>query len=213
MGAQFAVACQMCLEEKLMDKFPLPSLKVVGLEGIFGFVILSLILVPMYYIRPGGHSIENTPDALHQMGDNVIIPLAMVGNACSIACFNFCGISVTQQLSASHRMVLDSVRTLVVWAVSLGIGWEEFHLMQLLGFLVLSLGAITYNKIIQIPGFYYPPAEALTNSGSGVVLASERGGGDEGGSELSPTSMLASLVKDETGTHGSLPHSGAFAQT
>merc|ERR1712194_789373 len=75
------------------------------------------------------------------------------------------------------------------------------------------LGAITYNKIIQIPGFYYPPAEALTNAGSGVVLASERGGGDGGGSELSPTSMLASLVKDETGTHGSLPHSGAFAQT
>lgn len=48
----------------------------------------------------------------------------------SIAFFNFFGISVTKAMSASHRMVLDSLRTVAVLIVSIALGWEEFHYEQ-----------------------------------------------------------------------------------
>merc|ERR1740133_140032 len=50
-GAQISTAVQMCTEEKLMSKYPSAPLKVVGLEGMFGFCFLSILLVAFYYIR------------------------------------------------------------------------------------------------------------------------------------------------------------------
>lgn len=54
----------------------------------------------------------------------------ILGTILSIALFNFCGISVTKEMSATTRMVLDSVRTLVIWVFSISIGWQQFHWLQ-----------------------------------------------------------------------------------
>ena len=64
------------------------------------------------------------------------------GTVTSIAFFNFAGISVTKELSATTRMVLDSVRTLVIWAVSMLIGWQDFYYLQLIGFCILLAGLL-----------------------------------------------------------------------
>lgn len=45
-------------------------------------------------------------------------------------------------------MVLDSIRTLVIWTVSLGVGWQVFHALQLLGFALLVFGMCVYNDIL-----------------------------------------------------------------
>jgi hypothetical protein len=45
-------------------------------------------------------------------------------------------------------MVLDSIRTIVIWSVSLAIGWQNFHPLQLLGFASLLFGMCIYNDII-----------------------------------------------------------------
>ena len=73
------------------------------------------------------------------------------GTVTSIAFFNFAGISVTKELSATTRMVLDSVRTLVIWAVSMLIGWQDFYYLQLIGFCILLAGMMLYNDIIILP--------------------------------------------------------------
>jgi hypothetical protein len=68
-------------------------LKVVGWEGLWGFSILSVVLVAMYFI-PGssaGNHFENTPDAFVQLGNSPIVLIAMLGNVFSIAFFNFFG--------------------------------------------------------------------------------------------------------------------------
>lgn len=221
--AQLATAFQMVIEEKLLDKYPSASLKVVGLEGFFGFWILGIVLIPMYYIRPGGYPIENTPDALHQIANNWRIPLAMAGNALSIAFFNFFGITVTQQLSASHRMVLDSVRTVLVWACSLCLGWESFHYLQLVGFFFLTLGTAGYNKIFRLPGFTYPAVETAASPETLVSLQAE-GARDRGESNLSAsyrvdrmeselsTSLVRSLVQEESGSFHQQPSSASFSR-
>lgn len=53
-----------------------------------------------------------------------------LGITVSIAFFNFAGLSVTQQMSSTTRMVLDSTRTIVIWAFSLAVQWQTFHPLQ-----------------------------------------------------------------------------------
>lgn len=64
--------------------------------------------------------------------------LAFLGTVVSIAFFNFAGVSVTKELSATTRMVLDSVRTLVIWTVSLSLRWQNFYWPQVSFIFLLS---------------------------------------------------------------------------
>ncbi|KAI1897717.1 hypothetical protein AGOR_G00086150 [Albula goreensis] len=151
--AQIIAAVQMVLEEKFVYKHDVHPLRAVGTEGLFGFVILSILLVPMFYIPVGSFSnnprqvLEDALDAFCQIGHQPLIILALLGNTVSIAFFNFAGISVTKEISATTRMVLDSLRTVVIWAVSLALGWEQFHGLQVLGFIILLVGAALYNGL------------------------------------------------------------------
>ncbi|XP_051952315.1 solute carrier family 35 member F6-like [Xyrauchen texanus] len=151
--AQIIVAVQMVLEEKFVYKHNVHPLKAVGTEGIFGFFILSILLIPMFYIHVGSFAdnprqvLEDALDAFCQIGHKPLILLALLGNTVSIAFFNFAGISVTKEISATTRMVLDSLRTLVIWAVSLALGWEVFHGLQILGFIILLVGTALYNGL------------------------------------------------------------------
>lgn len=77
------------------------------------------------------------------------------GNVVSIAFFNFAGISVTKELSATTRMVLDSVRTLFIWLITLFLAWQDFQILQLVGFVILLSGMCLYNNIIIVPAFRY----------------------------------------------------------
>ncbi|XP_063156370.1 solute carrier family 35 member F6 [Candoia aspera] len=153
--AQVIVAVQMVLEEKFVYKHNVHPLQAVGTEGFFGFIILSVILVPMYFIPGGSFSgsprrvLEDAIDAFCQIGHLPLIAVALLGNISSIAFFNFAGISVTKEISATTRMVLDSLRTMIIWVVSLAIGWEAFHGLQILGFLLLLTGAALYNGLHQ----------------------------------------------------------------
>ena len=48
------------------------------------------------------------------------------GNILSIAVFNYCGITITKEMSATTRQVLDGGRVIIIWVVSLGVGWQPF---------------------------------------------------------------------------------------
>ncbi len=74
-----------------------------------------------------------------------------LGNVFSIAFFNFAGISVTKEMSATTRMVLDSSRTIVIWLCSILFGWQTFEALQLLGFAFLLTGMFIYNNIVFAP--------------------------------------------------------------
>lgn len=52
-------------------------------------------------------------------------------------------------------MVLDSMRTVVIWSVSLGLGWQKFIPIQLFGLASLILGTTWFNKIM-LPKFLRP---------------------------------------------------------
>lgn len=73
------------------------------------------------------------------------------GTIVSIAFFNYAGLSVTKEMSATTRMVLDSVRTFTVWVFSLAIRWQKFHYLQLIGFVILLCGMCLYNDVFIRP--------------------------------------------------------------
>jgi len=151
--AQIIVAVQMVIEEKFIGKFNVPALQVVGWEGIWGLSVLSCILVLFYYI-PGssaGNHFENAPDAFVMMSNSTPLTLFLLGNVFSIAFFNYFGVSITKYASATTRMVIDSIRTLVIWGWSLAFGLQEFQYFQLIGFAFLILGTCIYNEVLVIP--------------------------------------------------------------
>lgn len=53
---------------------------------------------------------------------------------------------MTKHMSAATRTVVDSLRTILIWFVSLGIGWESFCYIEIIGFVVLLSGNIIYNS-------------------------------------------------------------------
>ena len=138
-ASQLIVAIQMCVEEVFVGAANVAPLLAVGLEGVFGASMLTLLLIPMYYAIPGIENLSETSqhfedsyDALLQLGNNAVLLLWVLGGLFSIAFFNFFGISVTKNMSAAHRMVLDSLRTMVVWGYSLATG-QAFSWLQLGG--------------------------------------------------------------------------------
>lgn len=61
-------------------------------------------------------------------GNNSLLLMALLGTIISIAFFNFAGISVTKEMSATTRMVLDSVRYL-------------YFVLNYINFILLTLGS------------------------------------------------------------------------
>ena len=158
--AQIITAVQMTYEERYVAGMDIPALQAVGYEGLFGFTTLAVLLYPMYYIKVGAPfndnangSLEDLPDALAQIKNNLNLVVALAGTIVSIAFFNFAGISVTKEISATTRMVLDSIRTVVIWIVALSVGWQEFQWLQLVGFGSLLFGTCIYNNIFVGQGY------------------------------------------------------------
>lgn len=65
--------------------------------------------------------------------------------------FNFFGLSVTRTVSATSRSTIDTCRTLFIWVVSLGLGWESFKWLQVVGFALLVYGTMLFNDIVAPP--------------------------------------------------------------
>ncbi|KAG5890717.1 hypothetical protein JTB14_026023 [Gonioctena quinquepunctata] len=152
--AQVIQSIQMVVEEKFVSGQDIPALQAVGWEGLFGFTVLGLLQIPFYFIHAGppvtqnsGDRLEDALDAFVQIGNSWQLMLAVLGSLLSIAFFNFAGVSVTKELSATTRMVLDSVRTIVIWLFSLAFLGQVFQWLQLLGFVLLLSGMCIYNGI------------------------------------------------------------------
>ena len=161
--AQGIAAVQMTVEEKIIKKYQVPPLQGVGWEGVFGFSVLVVLLFPMYFIPwhlPASQDFwqvtlrfEDSVDALTQIFMNYKLLISTLGLIVSIAFFNFSGLTVTQTMSATTRMVLDSVRTIFIWVFSLAVGWQKFEPLQPVGYVILFIGTCIYYDLIFMPFF------------------------------------------------------------
>ena len=154
--SQVITAVQVVYEEKVVKKYNIPALQAVGWEGVWGFTVLGLLLVPFYYFSYSFSSLhpsrfENAIDAALQTTSSWGIGIVAALLILTMALYNFCGVSVTKEMSATTRMVLDSVRTVFVWAFSLIVNWETFQYLQPVGYSLLVMGILVYYNLILLP--------------------------------------------------------------
>lgn len=160
--AQIFTATQFCVEEWILENYALEPLRVVGWEGIFGFSVSVIAQVILHFAvglsKGGRNGYFDAREGYAQVFNNRLIAVSSILIMISIGGFNFFGLSVTRSISATSRSIIDTCRTLFIWIVSLGLGWESFKWLQVVGFALLVYGTFLFNGLVR------PPIRALMRS-------------------------------------------------
>ena len=153
--AQIFTATQYVLEEWILEQYALEPLKVVGWEGLFGFIVTVIGMIMLHLVvgrtEKGRNGYFDAEEGWQEITHNRAIAVSSVLVMISIGGFNFFGLSVTRTVSATARSTIDTCRTLFIWIVSLGLGWETFKWLQILGFALLVYGTFLFNDIVRPP--------------------------------------------------------------
>lgn len=177
-GAQIFTATQFVLEEWILERSSIEPIRVVGWEGIFGFSVTLLGMTVLHFAVGRTEAGRLGPfdmvegwrqfweyravfvSSLLIMISIGYVPLfhprrfskrAVFADFFSNRGFNFFGLSVTRSVSATSRSTIDTCRTLFIWIVSLGLGWETFKWLQVVGFALLVYFTFLFNGIVQPP--------------------------------------------------------------
>ena len=132
-----------------MMRYSCEPLRAVGLEGIFGLSVTVVIMIIAHLLvgrtDAGRGGVFDAVNGIHEVVDNTAIWGIAIAIAVSIGAFNLFGLAVTRSLSAAARSTIDTSRTIGIWLVSLLLGWEEFQLLQVLGFVLVAYGTAVFN--------------------------------------------------------------------
>ena len=162
--AQIFSSIQFVFEEKLLKQNsqktgPIPSLFLVGAEGISGFLLTLFVALPIVNAFPGKDhgSYENFDNSLFMMVYNNLITILQFLYFSSIAFFNWSSFVYSKALSATARTLVDACRTIIVWITMVliykptnhryGEGLTIYSLLQVFGFIMMLLGTTTHNNI------------------------------------------------------------------
>jgi hypothetical protein len=102
---------QYIFEEKVMAVDDAPPLVVIGMEGLWGSVIMLMLAAPLYYL-PGRDkgSIEDSFDTLVMIQNSSAIRVMLGAFFVTITTYNIFCIYVTAYLSAIWHAILDNFR-------------------------------------------------------------------------------------------------------
>ncbi|CDR41014.1 CYFA0S06e00254g1_1 [Cyberlindnera fabianii] len=149
--AQVFTATQFVVEEHIVNRWTVEPLSLVGYEGTFGGLLTFLgMLVGWITFAHGTKGPFDLVNSWNDFISNETIIWSSFAIMCSIGLFNFIGITLTSVLSATARSTIDTCRTLLVWIISLWLGWESFVFLQLVGFCFLVFGTLLFNGAINI---------------------------------------------------------------
>ena len=159
-------------EERNFRKYNVSPLQSVGWEGIWGFSILTVLLFPMFFIPwhlPAGQDFwqdrprfEDSIDGLKQIFSSNFLLISALLFIVNTALFNFSRLTVTKTMNATTSLVLDSVRTIFIWAFSLIVGWQKFEPLQPIGYLIVFIGICIYYNLIFVPLFKWSQKKIRT---------------------------------------------------
>lgn len=136
----------------------MPPALIVGTEGAWGTLVCIFFVLPVMQVIP---SAEKTYDTLIMMSNNHNLIWGTAIYIIAILFYNLFGMRVTQQFTAVHRTILESVRTGCIWIAELvifyyvnnkfGEEWSDWSYLQLGGFIFVLMGTFVYNQVIKIP--------------------------------------------------------------
>lgn len=175
--AMFILSIQFCFDEHFMRKYSCHPLICIGYEGIFGFFINLLMCIIFYFIKCGSYEDKEEPPyfvknmctgdndnvwrpeniifAFRQLINNSLLSILVPITIIFMSSFNIFGVSITKYGSATTRTVTDNCRSFLVWIFFLMPFnqkdlIETFNVLQLIGFLLICLGAFIYNGLFKL---------------------------------------------------------------
>ncbi|KXH59025.1 integral membrane protein [Colletotrichum salicis] len=164
-GAQIFTATQFVLEEWILERSSIEPIRVVGFEGLFGFTVTVIGMIVLHLAigktDAGRYGYFDMVEGWRQLTQNRAIGISSILIMISIGGFNFFGLSVTRSVSATSRSTIDTCRTLFIWIVSLGLRWETFKWLQVVGFGLLVYFTFLFNGIVQPPFQFLVPDEEV----------------------------------------------------
>ena len=160
-GAMLLSSIQVIYEEGMLKSLNLKPIQVLGWEGLYGFTLSIFVLVVFSYIETNnptwGHSpvapyyLEDPKDGLIQLYNSPSLMSTYIFAMIFVSLQVYCGLALTKEVSANARVILDTVRTLLVWAFSLGLGMETFNVLQPIGFGLMVTGICLYYDLVFLP--------------------------------------------------------------
>ena len=165
---------QYVFEERVMTVDNAPPLVVVGMEGLWGALLMPVVVFPWAYILPGtdvGGCMENIYDSYVMTRRSSAIQLILLVFTLTVFLYNIFCIYVTFLLSSIWHAILDNFRPISVWMTDLalfylfthgafGERWVAASWLELAGMLLLFLGTAIYNGSVRLPGFDYDDVDA-----------------------------------------------------
>ena len=160
---------QYVFEERVMTVDNAPPLVVVGMEGLWGTLLMPIVVFPWAYILPGtdvGGCLENVYDSWVMTRNSGAIQLILAIFTLTVFFYNIFCIYVTYLLSSIWHAILDNFRPVSVWMTDLllfyvftnhafGERWTYSSWVELAGMMLLFLGTAIYNGTVKVPSFDY----------------------------------------------------------
>ena len=169
---QFFTALQFVYEENLTKKYECKITKIIGFQGIFG-ILLMIIVLPILdsincgegktdFIRNvctkdenGVWSLENFVFALKQLKNSKKLIFLSLLYAIGDLGYNLTGITIGKEATSTARAIAENMKILLIWIFFLfpfnPINYrEKFNWIQFIGYLMLLFGNLIYHEIIVI---------------------------------------------------------------
>mmetsp|Transcript_1778 Transcript_1778/g.3862 ORF Transcript_1778/g.3862 Transcript_1778/m.3862 type:complete len:798 (+) Transcript_1778:2082-4475(+) len=133
-------------QEKVMKQYSMPAMQLTGSIGVTGLIISSVLVSGNWLLSP-----HHLTGALYQLKHSSHLSILVGAFLLNICLFELTGITLTKRTSASLRALTEMLRTIFIWVVELWWGWTTFNPGLLMGFSVLIVGFLTYQKLLDIP--------------------------------------------------------------
>lgn len=128
-------------EEILYKLIPIDPIEAVAIQGVAGVGYTTVIV----FIATFVFGVESPGLAIRQIAENRALCALVLGHTVAVAVSGYFGNCLTKLVSGMARTTTNTIRTVVVWAVCLVLGWESFIFMQLVGYSIAAYGVLLYN--------------------------------------------------------------------
>jgi hypothetical protein len=126
-------ACLRISEEYFFQDYILDPLFVVGVEGLWGTLIMAIFLPIMQAIDctgplcNNGH-LENTSVAFKELISHPLALLCSVIFIFTFSTLNFMEVAVTKYASATQTSIISCCNFAITWIITMTVGWVEFRI-------------------------------------------------------------------------------------
>jgi len=152
-------AAQLMCEDHYMRDIDIPTIRIVGYEGLFGAALMAGAVLPAAQLAPsrdGSGLHEDTAETLQMLAATPGLCALLGVYMAAVVGLNTCSLAVTGWMGATSASVLQAVCVALVWGTMLalraalpgsdgpGEAWHKWSALQGAGFVLLAAAALLY---------------------------------------------------------------------